>query len=251
MLGGLAKRRDRLDGYLIETSGLADPAPIAQTFLADDAIRQQARLDSILCVADARHLPTSLAESREAAEQLALADTVLLNKVDLVDAGGLVRAAQAISRANPSARVLHAVRGNVPLDQLLDRGAFDLARLDVEAGPEEHAHGHSHHGPARHTDGITCVSLQIDQALDRGRFMAWLQRLMLEQGQDLLRAKGIVNLAGAARRFVFQGVHMMMDTELTQPWTDGERRDSRLVFIGRRLDAALLQDELQHCAAAP
>ena len=253
VLGGLAKRRDRLDGYLIETSGLADPAPIAQTFFADDAVRQQARLDSILGVADARHLPTSLAESREAAEQLALADTVLLNKVDLVDAAGLARAAQAISRANPSARVLHAVRGDVPLDQVLDRGAFDLARLDLGAGPGDHAHGHNHthHGPARHTDGIACVSLQIDQALDRSRFMAWLQRLVLEQGQDLLRAKGIVNLAGAARRFVFQGVHMMMDTELTQPWTEGERRDSRLVFIGRRLDAALLQDELQHCAATP
>ena len=249
VLGGLAKRRDRLDGYLIETSGLADPAPIAQTFFADDAVRQQARLDSILCVADARHLPASLAESREAAEQLALADTVLLNKVDLVDAGGLAQAAQAISRANPSARVLHAVRGDVPLDQVLDRGAFDLARLDLGAGRADHGHGH--HGPARHTDGITCVSLQIDQALDRGRFMAWLQRLVLEQGQDLLRAKGIVNLAGAARRFVFQGVHMMMDTELTQPWADGEPRDSRLVFIGRHLDASLLQDELQHCAATP
>ncbi len=252
VLGGLAKRRDRLDGYLIETSGLADPAPIAQTFFADDAVRQQTRLDSILCVADARHLPGSLAGSREAAEQLALADTVLLNKVDLVDAGGLARAEQAISRANPSARVLHAVRGDVPLDRVLDRGAFDLARLDLGAGPAEHDHaGHAHHGPARHTDGITCVSLQIDQALDRGRFMAWLQRLVLEQGQDLLRAKGIVNLAGAVRRFVFQGVHMMMDTELTRPWAEGERRDSRLVFIGRRLDAALLQDELQHCTAAP
>lgn len=245
VLGGLGKRRDRFDGYLIETSGLADPAPVAQTFFADDAIRQQARLDSILCVADARHLPTSLAESREAAEQLALADTVLLNKVDLVDAAGLAEAKRAIDRANPSARVLQGTRGNVPLDAVLDRGAFDLNRLDL--GDEHEHHGHSH---GRHTDAIDCVSLRIDQPLDRSRFMAWLQRLVLEQGQDLLRAKGIVDLAGAAKRLVFQGVHMMMDTEMAQPWADGERRQSRLVFIGRHLDETAMRDELRHCVAA-
>ncbi len=248
VLGGLAKRRDRFDGYLIETSGLADPAPVAQTFFADDAIRQQARLDSILCVADARHLPTSLAESREAAEQLALADTILLNKLDLVDGAALARAEQAIERANPSARVLHGVRGDVPLQAVLDRGAFDLARLDLgESHGNDHQH---HHTPTRHTDAIDCVSLQLDQPLDRSRFMAWLQRLVLEQGQDLLRAKGIVNLAGAAKKFVFQGVHMMMDTELAQPWAEGERRHSRLVFIGRHLDEAAMRDELRLCTAA-
>jgi len=244
VLGGLGKRRDRFDGYLIEMSGLADPAPVAQTFFADDAIRQQARLDSILCVADARHLPTSLAESREAAEQLALADTVLLNKIDLVDAAGLAEAKRAIDRVNSSARVLLGCRGDVPLDAVLDRGAFDLNRLDLGDEHEHHDHDHS-----RHTDAIDCVSLRIDGGLDRGRFMAWLQRLVLEQGQDLLRAKGIVNLADVAKRLVFQGVHMMMDTEMTQPWADGEHRQSRLVFIGRHLDEAAMRDELRHCVA--
>lgn len=248
VLGGLAKRRDGFDGYLIETSGLADPAPVAQTFFADDAIRQHARLDSILCVADARHLPTSLAESREAAEQLALADTILLNKLDLVDPDGLRLAERAIERANPSARVLRGIGGQVPLEAVLDRGAFDLSRLDLGEAPAAHDHGQHHHA-GRHSDAIDCVSLQMDQALDRGRFMAWLQRLVLEQGQDLLRAKGIIDLAGAAKKFVFQGVHMMMDTELTQPWAEGEARRSRLVFIGRHLDGRAMRDELGHCAA--
>ncbi len=240
VIGGLVKRRDRFDGVLVECSGLADPAPVAQTFFADDLIRQRTRLDSIVCVADARHLASSLATSREAAEQVALADTVLLNKADLVDAAGLAGAEAAISRANPEARLLRGVRCDVPLSDILDRGAFDLARMDV-AGD-----GHAHHG---HDHAIDCVSLRLDRPLERTRLLAWLQQLVIERGADLLRAKGIVDLAGSDRRFVFQGVHMMMDTDLAQPWQPGEARDSRLVFIGRGLDRAELLGSLQLCQA--
>ncbi len=240
VIGGLVKRRDRFDGVLVECSGLADPAPVAQTFFADDLVRQRTRLDSIVCVADARHLTASLATSREAAEQVALADTILLNKTDLVDAAGLADAEAVIGRANPEARLLRGVRCDVPLENILDRGAFDLARMDVGAG------GHTHHD---HDHEINCVSVRLDRPLERTRLLAWLQQLVIERGADLLRAKGIVDLAGADRRFVFQGVHMMMDTDMAQPWQDGEARESRLVFIGRGLDRAELLEGLRLCGA--
>lgn len=246
VLSGLVKRPGRFDGILIETSGLADPAPVAQTFFADDLVRQHLRLDSIICVADARHLQTSLAESREAAEQIALADTILLNKTDLVDATGLASAEAAVDRANPAARLLRSAHGMIALPELLDRGAFDPGRIELNFIPVPDQHDHDHH----HSDGIECVSIRLDRALERTQFMAWLQRLVVEQGKDLLRAKGIVDLAGSDRRLVFQGVHMMMDTELTRPWLEGEARDSRLVFIGRHLDREEMLQGLRHCVAS-
>ena len=242
VLAGLVKRPGRFDGILIETSGLADPAPVAQTFFADDAVRQHLRLDSIVCVVDARHLQTSLAESREAAEQVALADIILLNKTDLVDAAGLAAAEAVIGCANPSARLLRSVRGRIPLQEVMDRGAFDLARLEIDEIPGA---DHHHH----HDNDIDCVSIRLDRPLERTRFMAWLQRLVVEQGQDLLRAKGIVDLDGSDHRLVFQGVHMMMDTVMSRPWRDDETRDSRLVFIGRHLDRDEMLAGLQHCGA--
>jgi len=237
VISGLVKRRDRFDGFLVECSGLADPAPVAQTFFADDLIRQRARLDSIVCVADARHLPSDITR-REAAEQVAMADTILLNKTDLVDTAGLAAAETTVNRANPQARLLHSVRCDVALDSVMDRGAFDLSRLQVEA------HDHAHHDHE-----IECVSVRLDRPLERSRLLAWLQQLVIERGADLLRAKGIVDLADSDRRFVFQGVHMMMDTDLAQAWEPGETRESRLVFIGRNLDRAELTQGLRLCQA--
>ncbi len=243
VVGGLVKRRGRFDGILIETSGLAEPAPVAQTFFADDAVRQHTVLDSIICVADARTLPHTIATYREAAEQMALADTILLNKTDLVDSATLDLARAAVARSNPQARLLEAIRGQVPLDAILDRGAFDLSRLELT---DDGVLG-TRHRSRLHSHEIDCVSLRRTRPLERSRFMAWLQRLVLEQGKDLLRAKGIVDLAGADRRFVFNGVHMMMDTELTGLWADDDTRESRLVFIGRNLDREDMLQGLQLC----
>lgn len=237
VIGGLVKRRDRFDGILVECSGLADPAPVAQTFFADDLVRQRTRLDSIVCVADARHLAESLARP-EAAAQIAMADTILLNKIDLASAGRLQDAEAAIERINPHARLLRSVRCDVPLDEVLNRGAFDLSRLAITGKGRFQAD---------HGDTIDCVSLRLDQPLEQSRLLAWLRQLVMERGQDLLRAKGIVDIAGSDRRFVFQGVHMMMDTDMAQPWGPQEERDSRLVFIGHKLDRAELLDSLRHC----
>ena len=257
VVSGLIKRKGGFDGILIEMSGLADPAPVVQTFFVDDVIRQRTRLDSVICVADALHLQACLADSREAAEQLAQADTVLLNKTDLVNATGLASVEAAILAINPTAELLRSVRCAVPLAALLDRGAFDLKRLHLANAPEdedshprdERPFRHISVSPGRHSHGIDCVSLRVDKPLERSRFLSWLQQLVVEQGQDLLRAKGIIDLAGSDRRFVFQGVHMTMDTDFDRPWRQDEVRDSRLVFIGRNLDRRGLRESVGHCAS--
>ena len=255
VVSGLIKRKGGFDGILIEMSGLADPAPVVQTFFVDDVIRQRTRLDSVICMADALHLQARLADSREAAQQLAQADIVLLNKTDLVDAAGLAAVEAAIRGINPTAELLHSVRCAVPLAALLDRGAFDLKRLHLDSAPssvnepprDERPFRHISVSPGRHSHGIDCVSLRVEKPLDRSRFLSWLQQLVIEQGQDLLRAKGIVDLAGSDRRFVFQGVHMTMDTDFDRPWGVDEVRDSRLVFIGRNLDRRGLRESIGHC----
>ncbi|MHB9841495.1 CobW family GTP-binding protein [Paraburkholderia terrae] len=261
VVSGLVRRKNGFDGILIETSGLADPAPVVQTFYIDDEIRQRTRLDSVICVADGAHLLARLADSREAAEQLAQADFVLVNKIDLIDAAGLALVRDAVRRINPAAEWLTSVRCEIPLAALLDRGAFDLGRIPFRTSPgeprdEPRGERTYHYVPhrvgaaieqGRHTHGIDSVSLRVGRPLDRTRFLAWLQQLVVEQGQDLLRAKGIVDLAGSQRRFVFQGVHMTMDADFDRPWRDGEHRDSRLVFIGRNLDRRELRESIAHC----
>jgi G3E family GTPase len=255
VVSALVRRKEGFDGILIEMSGLADPAPVVQTFFVDDVIRQRTRLDSVICVADAKHLQARLADSREAAEQLAQADTVVLNKTELVDETTLASVEAAIRAINPTAELLRSVRCAVPLAALLDRGAFDLKRLHLAASADDGGEAPREKRPyrfvpvalGRHSQGIDCVSLRIDKPLERSRFLPWLQQLIIEQGQDLLRAKGIVDLAGSDRRFVFQGVHMTMDTEFDRPWQADEVRDSRLVFIGRNLDRRGLRESIRHC----
>jgi G3E family GTPase len=234
---------------------------VVQTFFIDDEIRQRTRLDSVICVADAVHLQARLADSREAAEQLAQADIVLINKIDLVDPAGLASVQDAVRRINPTVEWRTSVRCDIPLAVLLDRGAFDLKRMALatsagEAGESSRGERPYRYVPlragapvkqGRHSHGIDSVSLRVERPLERTRFLSWLQQLVVEQGQDLLRAKGIVDLAGSERRFVFQGVHMTMDTDFDRPWRAGEHRDSRLVFIGRNLDRRELRESIRHC----
>ena len=256
IVSGLVRRPGRFDGILIETSGLADPAPIIQTFSLDDLLRQHTRVDSVVCVADARYVDMQLCSAPEAAAQLAQADLVLLNKADLADEEALRNAEHAIAQLNPGVEVRRSAYGDVPLKDLLDRGAFDRARLSVlpprlglqaPAGALSAAYGVA--AVARHSPGLGSVALRFAEPFDRSRFLPWLQQLVQERGADLLRAKGILAFAGDARRFVFQAVHMSVDSGPERAWTEGEARESRLVFIGRGLDAAQLRAELAHCLA--
>ena len=251
----LVRRPGGFDGILIETTGLSDPAPIVQTFHLDDLLRQHTRLDSVICVADARHLQAQLRDAPEAGAQLAQADLVLLNKADLADAATLAEAERAVQALNPTVELRRSVHGDIPLAQLLDRGAFDIARLRLPAprlGAAPAGLARPAYAPVdagRHSVGIASVALSFPDPLERSRFMPWLQRLVTERGADLLRAKGIVAFAGEDRRFVFQAVHMTVDSGLDRAWGQDESRVTRLVFIGRGLDADELNDELAHCLA--
>ena len=242
ILSGLMKRKGGFDGILIETTGLADPAPVAQTFFVDDEVRQRTRLDAIVTVVDAKHLEARLADSHEAAEQIAFADLILLNKVDLVSAEDVVRLRTLLGRMNPTARIVPTANCAIDVGEVLDRGAFDLDRiLEIEPsflGEDDH----------QHDDAVVSVSMSMDRPLDSRRARAWVSSIASDLGQGILRWKGILHIAGQERRLVFQGVHMLLDVDLQRPWRDDEARVSRAVFIGRDLPAEQLRAGFEACA---
>ncbi len=226
----LARRKGRLDGIIIETTGLADPSPVAQTFFVDDQVKTLSRLDAIVTVVDAKHLLARLEDSHEAEEQVAFADVIVLNKTDLVSPEALEVVEARIRAINRSARILRAQKANVPIGELLDRGAFDLGRIlemepDFLSGEDDH----------EHDDAVTSVSLTLDAPLDTALFNQWIGSLLAEKGQDLLRTKGILHFQGDDQRFAFQAVHMIADGDYVGSWKAGDPRQSRLVFIGRNL----------------
>jgi G3E family GTPase len=243
ILDGLMKRRGQFDAIVVETTGLADPAPVAQTFFVDDDVRRQSRLDSILTVVDAKHIAQRLDDSHEAAEQIAFADMILLNKTDLVSTTELDAVERRIRAMNPFAVIRRTLNCEVDLNEIMGRASFSLERI-LEIEPrflEEEDH--------EHDDAITSVSLMTGKPLDAQRLSSWLSRLLMLRGQDILRTKGILRLKGQDKRYVVQAVHMLMDAKLMQPWEPSEARISRLVFIGRNLDRTVLQADFLDCVA--
>jgi G3E family GTPase len=244
ILGGLMRRKATMDGILVETTGLADPAPVAQTFLVDEDVRRRTKLDAIVTVADAKHLLGEIDRAPEAQEQLGFADIVLLNKADLVSADEIAAVEARIRRINPYASLHRTERCGVDLDKVLGRDAFDLDRiLEIEPGFLTEAHDHEHDA------AIGSLSLTADRPLDPERFNTWIQDVTQELGLDILRMKGIVAMKGDDQRFVFQGVHMLLEGGRQRPWKPGEKRESRLVFIGRDLPKDRLAHEFQACRA--
>ena len=216
IIEGLMKRKGKLDGIIVETTGLADPAPVAQTFFVDDDVKSNSRLDAIVTVVDAKHLLQRLVDSHEAEEQVAFADVIVLNKTDLVAAEELGRVEARIRTINKTARILRAEKADVPIAQLMDRGAFDLGRIlelepDFLSGEDDH----------QHDDAVASVSLTSNRPLDMDRFNRWISAILMEKGQDLLRTKGILHFRGNDRRFAFQAVHMLADGEFIGPWKEG------------------------------
>jgi G3E family GTPase len=267
---GLMKRQTRsgggFDGIVIETTGLADPGPVAQTFFVDEEVRSKAKLDSVTTVVDAKHIDLRLNDSREAREQIAFADQIVLNKTDLVGEDELKAVEARLRRLNPLAPIHRAQRSNVPLEAILGRGGFDLGRI-LELEPEflnpahgepghvhdddcEHDdHDHHHHHDHVHDDDIKGVSLRTDRPVDPNKVTRWLNDLLARQGPDILRAKGILNVKGEDRRLVFQAVHMILEGDFQGQWKPGDDRSSRMVFIGRNLDEALLRVGFEACAS--
>ena len=246
ILGGLMKRKDKFDAILVETTGLADPSPVVQTFFVDDDVKERTKLDSITTVVDAKHVLDRLKDTNEAAEQIAFADQIILNKTDLVSEDDLKRVERKIRELNPLAPIHRTERCAIALDKVLGRGAFDLQRL-LDLEPELLNPDHDDH---EHSSDIASVSLSTKKPLDGDKITKWLQTLLAERGQDILRAKGILDIKGKDERLVFQAVHMVMDGDFAKPWTEDEKRFSRIVFIGRGLDEAELEAGFKACEAA-
>jgi G3E family GTPase len=378
ILGQLRKRRDRFDSVLIETTGLADPGPVAQTFFIDEELKEHYALDAIVTLVDARHIEQELEHNQIALEQIAFADVILLNKIDLVDAAALERIERRVRGISATAAVIHSRNANVPLERVLALGAFDLERalaMDnafleparpfewaglyalaagkhvLQTGAHEHDHDHDHchedghaalaevdlvllpaqdanaasidvlleratalfesepataapnsvlaaerryrlqltagakfqlevgaaagwvlfteHAPVEfglqlpgatplqqrefgshhHDLAVGSIGLTDARPLDPNKVNDWLSYLLQSRGADILRMKGVLNLKGENRRYVFHGVHMVFDGQLERPWSADAPRRSRLVFIGRNLDRAELEAGFESCVA--
>jgi G3E family GTPase len=242
ILNGLMRRSRGFDGILVETTGLADPAPVAQTFFVDDEVRRRTKLDAIITVTDAKHLLHEIDRAPEAQEQLAFADVILLNKTDLVSTTQLAQVQSRIAGINPYATLHHTERCNVELGKILGKDAFNLDRiLELEPGFLNEAHQHEH------DDQIASVSLTAEQPMSPDRFVPWIEFVVQRFGSDILRMKGIVAMKGDDQRFVIQGVHMLVEGAHQRPWKPNEKRESRLVFIGRNLPRLLLQEGFKSC----
>jgi G3E family GTPase len=290
IIGGLMKRADKLDAIIIETTGLAAPAPVAQTFFSDDDVRARTKLDAIVTVVDAKFFLDRLKDSNEAEDQVAFADVILLNKTDLVTPAQLRDVEATIRQINKYAKIFRTERSAIDLDKILDRGAFDLERIlaiepeflrrdDQHYAPGHgHGHDHAHHDHAHHDHHdhdhhghdhhhhhdhdhdhaanplhdteIKSVSVTIDGPVNPDRFRMWVSGVLREKGQDILRSKGVLAVEGEDRRLVFQGVHMIMDSNWGQPWRAGDARASKMVFIGRHLDGEALARGFKACAQA-
>ncbi|MCX5514188.1 cobalamin biosynthesis protein CobW [Kaistia algarum] len=278
---GLMKRPGGFDGILVETTGLANPAPVAQTFFMDEDVRAKSRLDAVVTVADALNLLKRLDDSPEAEEQIAFADVVLLNKIDLVGPEQLAAVERRIREINPHATIHRTERSAIDLDKVLDRGAFDLERIltldpeflegedhdhgdhdhDHECGPNcdhdhhhhghdhDHAHDHHHHHP-RHDASVFSISLRGGE-LDPGKFFPWIQEVTQVEGANILRLKGILAMERDPDRYVIQGVHMIIEGTHQRPWGKDEHRESRLVFIGRKLNEQAIRKSFEACLVKP
>ncbi len=242
IIEGLMKRKDKFDGILVETTGLADPGPVAQTFFTDEDVKARTRLDAIVTVIDAKHFFGQLEQGSEAEQQVAFADVILLNKTDLVSADELKKVEDRIRGINRYASIFHTKNSQIGLDAILDKGAFDLGRI-LEFEPDFLHSGHDHH----HEDEVRSLSITADRPVDPDKFQKWMGALLQIKGADIFRSKGILAIDGAPRRYVYQGVHMMMDSAWGTQWKDGEKRSSKLVFIGRNLDGDNLQRGFEDC----
>ncbi|MDI7775728.1 GTP-binding protein [Asticcacaulis sp. EMRT-3] len=263
ILSGLMKRKGKFDAIIVETTGLADPGPVAQTFFVDDEVKAKTYLDSVTALVDALHFEEALTSDRVVKEQVAFADHIILNKTDLVTPDKLDEIEARLKGLNPLARITRAERSGVDIKSLLNQHNFDLTKMAM-IGHDDHDHDHDHHhhhdhGPAHgeaghvhdehcshhinpiHDEEIKSVSLSSEKPIDGRLFTMWLDKLLAEKGVDILRAKGILNVQGEDKRLVFQAVHMILEGELQGAWKPDEKRVSRAVFIGRHLDEAALK----------
>jgi G3E family GTPase len=264
IIDGLMKRKGKFDAIIVETTGLADPAPVAQTFFVDENVGKLTKLDAVVTVADAKWLKDRLKDAPEAKNQIAFADVILLNKTDLVDEAGLKEIEARIRGINPYAKLHRTQRSQIALEEVLGQNAFDLDRiLDIEPqfleaegdhdhSDHDHGDGHHHdHGGLKHyhDEEMQSLSFRTDKPLSPDKFFPWMQQLVAEDGPSILRCKGILSFKDDPERFVLQGVHMILDGDHQHEWKPGEKRESRMVFIGRELPEEKIRTGFESCIA--
>mmetsp|Transcript_9089 Transcript_9089/g.26509 ORF Transcript_9089/g.26509 Transcript_9089/m.26509 type:complete len:405 (+) Transcript_9089:33-1247(+) len=252
ILSKLFKRRDRLDAVVIETTGLADPGPVAQTFFMDESIKEHARLDAIVTLVDAKHIEQHLDEEKpegaenEAVEQVAFADRILLNKTDLVSEADLERVEKRLKSINSQAPVQRCTKAEVSPDWVLDIGAFDLKRV-IEMDPEFL----NTDGEHEHDNSVSSISIIRPGNVDLELVQKWVGQLLQEKGAQIYRMKGVLSISNADEKFVYQAVHMLFRGNFDDKWEAGEPRESKLVFIGKNLDEKELRDGFNACIDTP
>ena len=252
ILKSLASKRSKFDYVLIETTGLADPAPVAQTFFVDDDIQELYELDGIVTVVDAKHILLHLDEVKpdgvenEAVEQVAFADRIIINKIDLVSEEELSLVKSKVHAINKYATTLTSTKSIIDLDSILRIHAFDLARVTRDLDPQflvdqEHSHDLR----------TSSVGVKLPGAMNLAKLQMWISTLLRTQGTNLYRYKGILNVAGVDRKYVFQGVHMLFGGSFEDEWSQGEERQSIFCFIGRDLERETLISGFNDCLAGP
>ncbi|XP_075520417.1 uncharacterized protein LOC142553796 [Primulina tabacum] len=275
------KKRDKFDHIVIETTGLANPAPIIQTFYAEDQIFNDVKLDGVVTLVDAKFAGVHLDEVKpkgvvnEAVEQIAYADRIIVNKTDLVDETEIASLVERIKNINQMAQLKRTKYGNVNLDYVLGIGGFDLERIDSAVDTDhssedhvghshdhdhhhqhdhhnhdhghEHEHKHEHHDDHTHDPGVSSVSIVCEGVLDLEKANIWLGTLLLERSEDIYRMKGLLSVDGMNERFVFQGVHDIFQGSPDRLWGPDEPRINKIVFIGKNLDAKELEKGFKDC----
>lgn len=258
ILETLRQRTDEFDRILIETTGLADPVPVAQTFFSSVLIQKDFQLDGIVTLADAANFFKQYGTAPETHNQILCADLILLNKVDAVESAEVERVEKELRNINPDARILRTTNAEVDSEQLF---SISLLKKDIQAEIEKsfddsdnHAHAHEHHHHTHthahahtHDELVGSLSLEIEGEMDLERLDAWMNMLTMLQGNHLYRMKGLLNLGGEERLFVFQAVFSMLQGNFGRLWKNGEKRTNKFVFIGKNLNKQLLEDGFKAC----
>ena len=253
VLNNMHERIKDFDGVIIETTGLADPAPVAQTFFADEKVAENYNLDGIITVVDAKHIVQHLDDEKpegienESVEQLAFADRIMLNKIDLVDEDELANVESRIKSINGFAPIFHTQNSIIDPKELINIGAFDLEKT-LEMDPEFLDTEAEH----EHDDRVTSTSMKFEGELNVNKLERYIGKLMREYGEKLFRYKGVLAVKGIDEKYVFQGVHMLFGGDFSRDiglWKEGETRECRFVFIGKDLDHEELQKGLMECQA--
>ncbi len=263
ILGNLLKRKDRFDYILIETTGLADPGPVVQTFFFDEELKNKLRLDGVVTVIDAKHVEQHF-DDNEVQQQIAFADVILLNKIDLAPPDRARELESRIRGINGVSRIIHTQKAETSIDNIVGIQGFNLQRVhdidpDLIPKPKEHDHEHGAHCAPdcghdhdheehhhRHDESVTSVGIMIPGELNEKKVNSWFAKLLTEKGKDLYRMKGVLSLRGDPNRFIFQGVHMTLDTTVGSAWGDAPRVN-KLIFIGKNLDREALNAGFQAC----